>query len=572
MTPPTDATPERMPPADERRPSRVRDGRPERRRARSPPDGARTSARRDGGGSAGPTDARRRRGGPAAARSPNASPRPGLHLIAEIKRSSPSAGQIAAGDEDIVARARAYEAGGAAAISVLCEPHWFGGSVDDLRAVRAAVAVPVLAKDFVVEEIQLPHAPRGRRGRWSSCSPSSIRRSGSPGSSTRALEIGLEPLVEAHDARELERALATDARLIGINNRDLRTLDVDVERAEPPARARPGRPARHRRVRRPRPRDRRRAGGRSGSMARSSARRSCARPTRPPPLGRSSPPGARRTIRPTWRAGHGQDLRHHRRRRGRSRPSRAGADAIGLNVVAGTPRELALDEAAALARVARSPAGRGRPSRRDHRRCRARSPPRDRRRGRSRRRPAQRRRSRSTTSPRSVAPDLEGPPPPGRGPGRRASERLARSSRAAAPGSTAGADAAPPRYRRRAAPGRHRHAASERPRRGGRPRAADHPGRRPRSGQRCRRAPRRPGRRRRRRVRHGSGRASRASGRDKDPVRVALFVKRARAARDDRPNVAVPARRPSTPASSTPTAPAGGGWSAISAAGTSPRR
>ena len=82
---------------------------------------------------------------------------PGLHLIAEIKRSSPSAGEIAAADEDIVARARAYEAGGAAMISVLCEPHWFGGSVDDLRAVRAAVSIPVLAKEFVVEEIQLPH-------------------------------------------------------------------------------------------------------------------------------------------------------------------------------------------------------------------------------------------------------------------------------------------------------------------------------------------------------------------------------------------------------------------------------
>jgi indole-3-glycerol phosphate synthase len=70
---------------------------------------------------------------------------PGLHLIAEIKRSSPSAGRIAGTDDDIVARARAYEAGGAAAISVLCEPHWFGGSIDDLRAIRAAVAIPVLA-------------------------------------------------------------------------------------------------------------------------------------------------------------------------------------------------------------------------------------------------------------------------------------------------------------------------------------------------------------------------------------------------------------------------------------------
>ena len=80
---------------------------------------------------------------------------PGLHLIAEIKRSSPSAGRIAGADEDIVARARAYEAGGAAAISVLCEPHWFGGSIEDLTRVRSAVAIPVLAKEFVVDERQL---------------------------------------------------------------------------------------------------------------------------------------------------------------------------------------------------------------------------------------------------------------------------------------------------------------------------------------------------------------------------------------------------------------------------------
>jgi tryptophan synthase beta chain/phosphoribosylanthranilate isomerase len=155
---------------------------------------------------------------------------PGLHVIAEIKRSSPSAGAIARDDEDIVARARAYEAGGAVAISVLCEPHWFGGSVDDLRAVRGAVGIPVLAKEFVVEPIQLPHLraagadavlvlavlhPAKRLARLVD----------------RALDIGLEPLVEAHDERELERALATNARLIGLNNRDLRTLDVDTERA-----------------------------------------------------------------------------------------------------------------------------------------------------------------------------------------------------------------------------------------------------------------------------------------------------------------------------------------------------
>jgi indole-3-glycerol phosphate synthase len=81
---------------------------------------------------------------------------PGLHVIAEVKLRSPSAGAIAGPSDDVVARARAYAAGGAAAISVLCEPHWFGGSVADLRAVRAAVSIPVLAKEFVVDERQLP--------------------------------------------------------------------------------------------------------------------------------------------------------------------------------------------------------------------------------------------------------------------------------------------------------------------------------------------------------------------------------------------------------------------------------
>jgi indole-3-glycerol phosphate synthase len=189
---------------------------------------------------------------------------PGLHLIAEIKRASPSAGRIAADDEDIVARARAYEAGGAAAISVLCEPHWFGGSIDDLRAVRAAVAVPVLAKDFVVDEVQLPLLraagadlvlllavlhPARRLARLVE----------------RALAVGLEPLVEVHDARELDRALASGARLIGLNNRDLRTLEVDVERAAP-ARPGPRRSAGHRRIGRSRAPD-------GGPLARARLRR-----------------------------------------------------------------------------------------------------------------------------------------------------------------------------------------------------------------------------------------------------------------------------------------------------------
>ncbi|MBF8290690.1 MAG: indole-3-glycerol phosphate synthase [Chloroflexi bacterium] len=155
---------------------------------------------------------------------------PGLHLIAEIKRSSPWAGAIATTGDDIVARAQAYHRGGAAAISVLCEEHWFGGSVEDLAAVRTAVSVPVLAKDFVVEARQLDLLRAAgadlvlllavlHRG------PRLARLV------DRALALGLEPLVEAHDERELEAALATRARVIGINNRDLRTLTVDPERA-----------------------------------------------------------------------------------------------------------------------------------------------------------------------------------------------------------------------------------------------------------------------------------------------------------------------------------------------------
>ncbi|HXR27086.1 MAG TPA: tryptophan synthase subunit beta, partial [Candidatus Baltobacteraceae bacterium] len=154
----------------------------------------------------------------------------GLHVIAEVKRASPSAGRLAPAGLDIAAQARAYAAGGATAISVLCEGPHFGGSLDDLRVVREAVALPVLAKEFVVDPRQLPQLraagadavlllaalhPAARLGRlvW------------------QALDLGLEPLVEAHDERELERALRTPARVIGLNARDLRTLAVDPERA-----------------------------------------------------------------------------------------------------------------------------------------------------------------------------------------------------------------------------------------------------------------------------------------------------------------------------------------------------
>ena len=152
---------------------------------------------------------------------------PGLHLIAEVKRRSPSAGAIAA-DADPVALARAYESGGASAISVLCEPHWFGGSLADLRAVRAAVGLPILAKEFVVDERQLPVLRSAGADivllLASILAPKKLARF-----AELAREVGLEPLVEVHDERELDAALSTPARLIGLNNRNLRTLEVDPE-------------------------------------------------------------------------------------------------------------------------------------------------------------------------------------------------------------------------------------------------------------------------------------------------------------------------------------------------------
>ncbi len=159
---------------------------------------------------------------------------PGLHLIAEVKRSSPSAGAIAPAADvapatDVVARARAYAAGGAAVISVLCEPHWFGGTVADLRAVRAAVAIPVLAKEFVVDPRQLPVL------RTAGADLVLLLAALHPARRLadlvrRALDLGMEPLVEIHAERELDAALASGARLVGVNSRDLRTLEVDPDR------------------------------------------------------------------------------------------------------------------------------------------------------------------------------------------------------------------------------------------------------------------------------------------------------------------------------------------------------
>jgi len=158
--------------------------------------------------------------------------RPGLHVIAEIKRRSPSAGRLGTStDLDIAARARAYEEGGAAIVSVLVEGAHFGGSLADLRAARQATALPVLAKDFVVDDRQIPLL-RGAGADLilllATLHPARrLRRL-----VERARDVGLEPLVEAHDSRTVDAALASGTRLIGLNNRDLRSLVVDPDRAE----------------------------------------------------------------------------------------------------------------------------------------------------------------------------------------------------------------------------------------------------------------------------------------------------------------------------------------------------
>jgi len=279
---------------------------------------------------------------------------PGLHLIAEVKRRSPSAGAIAVPNRDVVALARAYEAGGATAISVLCEPHWFGGSIDDLRAIRSAVGVPVLAKDFVVEAAQLDLL-RAAGADLVLLLASLHTAARLARLVDRALELGIEPLVEAHDERELDRALATSARLIGLNNRDLRTLEVDPERAVhlralvPEDRlvvAESG-------VREPETLSGWRAAGFDAALVGEA-------------LVRASDPRAEAAR--YVAAGSDPDDPANRARRalvkicgvvdadGALAAVRAGADAIGLNLVPGTPRALELAEAAALAGVVRAAA------------------------------------------------------------------------------------------------------------------------------------------------------------------------------------------------------------------------
>ncbi|HSR91539.1 MAG TPA: indole-3-glycerol phosphate synthase TrpC [Gemmatimonadales bacterium] len=152
-----------------------------------------------------------------------------LALIAEVKRRSPSAGDIAP-SLDPVSHAEAYAQAGAVAISVLTDGPYFGGSLDDLRAVARKVRIPVLRKDFIVDELQIAEA----RGAGASAillivralSPALLAELGAA-----ARQWGLAALVEVHDEPELGAALAGGARLIGVNSRNLDTFAVDTRAA-----------------------------------------------------------------------------------------------------------------------------------------------------------------------------------------------------------------------------------------------------------------------------------------------------------------------------------------------------
>lgn len=149
----------------------------------------------------------------------------GVHVIAEVKRSSPSKGALAA-IADPAALAADYASGGASVISVLTESRRFGGSLGDLTAVRARVDVPVLRKDFVVDSYQVWEA-RAHGADMVLLIVAALEQEVLVGLLDRVQSLGMHALVEVHDEREAERAVAAGASIVGVNARDLKTLEVD---------------------------------------------------------------------------------------------------------------------------------------------------------------------------------------------------------------------------------------------------------------------------------------------------------------------------------------------------------
>ena len=150
-----------------------------------------------------------------------------IRLIAEVKKASPSAGVICE-DFDPVAIARTYEAHGAACLSVLTDEPYFQGNLNDLRTVRAAVKLPVLRKDFLVDSYQLLEA-RAAGADAALLIAECLDDCNLRALHNEALELGLTPLVEFYDPTNLTRVLETGATVIGVNNRNLHTFEVDLE-------------------------------------------------------------------------------------------------------------------------------------------------------------------------------------------------------------------------------------------------------------------------------------------------------------------------------------------------------
>ncbi len=150
---------------------------------------------------------------------------PGVGVIAEVKRSSPSKGQLAE-IPDPAELAKEYADGGARCVSVLTEGRWFGGSLDDLAAVRAVVNVPVLRKDFVVSSYQV-HEARAYGADLVLLIVAALEQNTLMGLLERVESLGMTALVEVHTEAEADRALAAGAKVIGVNARNLATLEVD---------------------------------------------------------------------------------------------------------------------------------------------------------------------------------------------------------------------------------------------------------------------------------------------------------------------------------------------------------